>query len=106
MRSGTLPHPLVAGFGEACALALREMDRDRAHVEKLSQRLRDGLTKRVPDIVLNGHSTQRYPGNLNYSFSYVEGESLVMALKEIAVSSNPAPAPGPGPDPDPNPNPH
>jgi len=90
MRSGTLPHPLVAGFGEACALALREMDRDRAHVDKLSQRLRDGLTKAVPDIVLNGHSTQRYPGNLNYSFSYVEGESLVMALKDIAVSSGSA----------------
>ena len=114
MRSGTLPHPLVAGFGEvrrqsasptlrhrptaapltrlpqACAVAEREMGRDRAHVQRLSQRLRDGLTERVPEIVLNGHSEQRYVGNLNYSFAYVEGESLVMALKDIAISSGSA----------------
>ena len=90
MRSGTLPHPLVAGFGEACAVAQREMTRDRAHIERLSKRLRDGLTARVPDIVLNGHAEHRYPGNMNYSFSYVEGESLVMALKDIAISSGSA----------------
>ena len=90
MRSGTLPHPLVAGFGAACAVAEREMERDTAHIERLAARLRDGLAEKVPEIVLNGHPDHRYAGNINYSFAYVEGESLVMALKDIAISSGSA----------------
>ena len=89
-RSGTLPHPLVVGFGAACEIAGREMERDLAHVRKLSQRLYDGVVKAVPHVVVNGSVDSRYPGNLNISFAYVEGESLLMALKDIAISSGSA----------------
>jgi len=89
-RSGTLPHPLVAGFGAACDIASREMERDLAHVTRLSRRLLDGLSEAIPHIVVNGSTEQRYPGNLNISFAYVEGESLLMAIKDIAVSSGSA----------------
>jgi len=66
------------------------MERDTAHIERLAARLRDGLAEKVPEIVLNGHPDHRYAGNINYSFAYVEGESLVMALKDIAISSGSA----------------
>ena len=90
LRSGTLPHPLVAGFGAACEIAGREMERDLAHVRRLSKRLHDGVVAAIPHVVLNGSQEHRYPGNLNISFAYVEGESLLMALKDIAVSSGSA----------------
>ena len=90
LRSGTLPHPLVVGLGAACALARRDMDADRAWVSHLSRRLRDGITSAIPHVTLNGDAEARYPGNVNFSFSYVEGESLLMALKAIAVSSGSA----------------
>ena len=90
MRSGTLPHPLVAGFGAACEVARREMERDLAHVQRLSKRLHDGVVAAIPHIEINGSVDQRYPGNLNISFAYVEGESLLMALKDIAISSGSA----------------
>jgi cysteine desulfurase len=89
-RSGTVPTPLAVGFGEACAVAQREMERDLRHVERLSKRLYDGLQEKIPSIILNGHPTKRYKGNLNVSFECVEGESLLMALKSIAVSSGSA----------------
>ena len=89
-RSGTLPTPLCVGLGAACELAEREMEADLAHVTSLSARLHDGITAAIPHVVLNGHPSARYPGNLNLSFSYVEGESLLMALKQIAVSSGSA----------------
>lgn len=90
MRSGTVPTPLVVGLGEACEVAQREMAADRAHVTRLSKRLHEGLTKRLTHVILNGDPTARYPGNLNLSFAYVEGESLLMGLKEVAVSSGSA----------------
>ena len=90
MRSGTLPHPLVAGFGAACEVARLEMERDLAHVQRLSKRLHDGVVAAIPHIEINGSVDQRYPGNLNISFAYVEGESLLMALKDIAISSGSA----------------
>lgn len=90
LRSGTLPHPLIAGLGEACAVAAKEMDNDRAWVSHLSHRLRTGITSRIPEVVLNGDEAARYAGNVNFSFAYVEGESLLMALKNIAVSSGSA----------------
>jgi len=90
MRSGTLPHPLVAGFGAACEIAQREMDNDLAHVRRLSKRLHDGVVAAIPDVEINGSTEHRYPGNLNISFAYVEGESLLMALKDIAISSGSA----------------
>ena len=90
LRSGTLPAPLVVGLGAACALAKKEMAYDMAHVEKLSKLLYDGITSQLSHVVLNGDKNSRYPGNLNLSFSCVEGESLLMGLKNIAVSSGSA----------------
>ena len=90
LRSGTLPHPLVVGLGAACELARTEMAADSAWVAHLGARLRDGIAARIPDVILNGDSARRYPGNVNLSFSYVEGESLLMALKNLAVSSGSA----------------
>jgi len=89
-RSGTLPHPLVAGFGAACEVAGQEMDRDLAHVTRLHRKLYDGVVAAIPHVEVNGSVAHRYPGNLNISFAYVEGESLLMALKDIAISSGSA----------------
>jgi cysteine desulfurase len=80
LRSGTVPAPLVVGLGEACRIAKREMAADHARVSELSQRLIDGITKNVAEIVRNG-DPKGYPGCVNLSFAYVEGESLLMALK-------------------------
>lgn len=90
LRSGTLAPPLVVGLGEACAVAQQEMENDEKWITHLSQRLYTGITSQLPEVILNGHPTQRYAGNLNLSFAYVEGESLLMALKNIAVSSGSA----------------
>ena len=90
LRSGTVPTSLVVGLGAACAVAKQEMARDTAHVTRLSQRMLSSLRAALPHIVLNGDPQARYPGNLNISFAYVEGESLLMGLKNIAVSSGSA----------------
>jgi len=90
MRSGTLPHSLVVGFGAACDIAGRELEADTAHIARLSARLEQGLVSRIPHVVINGSTESRYKGNLNISFAYVEGESLLMALKDMAVSSGSA----------------
>lgn len=90
LRSGTLPTPLVVGMGEAARLAKQEMAYDLDRVTKLSHRLYKGVVEKVPDVVLNGSKERRFPGNLNMSFAYVEGESLLMALKDVAVSSGSA----------------
>ncbi|KAG2437226.1 hypothetical protein HXX76_005889 [Chlamydomonas incerta] len=92
LRSGTVPTPLVVGLGAACAVAGREMESDLAHVRRLEERLRTGITSQLQGVHLNGPAdpARRYPGNLNLSFAYVEGESLIMGLKEIAVSSGSA----------------
>lgn len=90
LRSGTLPHFLCAGLGAACAIARRELPHDEAWVKFLSKRLYDGIVDNIPHVVLNGDAEARYPGCLNVSFAYVEGESLLMALKNIAVSSGSA----------------
>lgn len=90
LRSGTVPTPLTVGLGAACRLAAEEMDRDRAHVERLSRRLLDRLNAALPNLVRNGHPHHTYPGCVNVSFAYVEGESLLMALNDIALSSGSA----------------
>jgi cysteine desulfurase len=90
LRSGTLPTPLVVGMGEACRVAELDLEKDMAHIKMLSDRLYKGVTDQLTHVVLNGNTVDRYAGNLNLSFSYVEGESLLMALKEIAVSSGSA----------------
>ena len=78
------------GLGAAADVAMRELPNDMAHVERLSERLMSGIREHVPEVVLNGHATQRHAGNVNLSFAYVEGESLLMSLKNIAVSSGSA----------------
>lgn len=90
LRSGTVPHPLVVGFGQACAVAESDMDSDDAWTRYLSEKLRVGIQDSIADVTLNGHPTSRLPGNLNLSFAYIEGESLLMAIKKLAVSSGSA----------------
>ncbi|KAI8868706.1 cysteine desulfurase [Ramicandelaber brevisporus] len=90
LRSGTVPAPLAVGIGAACAVAAREMKYDHAHVTRLSKRLIDGITSHVSHVVRNGDAERTYPGCINLSFAYVEGESLLMALKDIALSSGSA----------------
>ncbi|KAL5200929.1 hypothetical protein ABZP36_035283 [Zizania latifolia] len=90
IRSGTVPTPLVVGFGAACEIAAKEMDYDHRRATTLQKRLLDGIRGQVDDVVINGSMEHRYPGNLNLSFAYVEGESLLMGLKEVAVSSGSA----------------
>lgn len=90
MRSGTLPAPLCVGLGAACKVAMREMDRDYEHVKRLHKKLVDGLTSKLEHIQINGDIENRYPGNLNVSFAFVEGESLLMALRGIALSTGSA----------------
>ncbi|KAI5853595.1 cysteine desulfuras-like protein [Tricharina praecox] len=89
LRSGTLAPPLVVGFGEACRIAKEELSYDHARVSYLSKRLQDGLLS-MEHTTLNGSPEHRYPGCVNISFAYVEGESLLMALKDIALSSGSA----------------
>jgi len=90
LRSGTVPTPLVVGLGAACRIARDEMEYDSQRINDLSKRLLDGLKGSVPSIVRNGDPAKGYPGCVNISFSYVEGESLLMALKDIALSSGSA----------------
>lgn len=90
MRSGTLPVPLVVGFGKACEICQQEMPTESVRLAALRDRLQEGILKGLDEVYLNGHPTQRLPHNLNLSFAYVEGESLLMGLKEIALSSGSA----------------
>ena len=89
MRSGTLPTHQIVGMGEAFRLAKLEMAQDNAKARALHDRLINGL-KDVEQVFLNGHPTQRVPHNLNMSFNFVEGESLIMGIKGLAVSSGSA----------------
>src|SRR5438552_5642602 len=90
MRSGTLPVPLIVGFGKACELCEQEMPTESVRLAKMRDRLQAGIMKALEEVYLNGHPTQRLPHNLNISFAYVEGESLLMGEKEIALSSGAA----------------
>ena len=89
-RSGTLPTPLCVGLGEAAEICLKEMDAEATRLKKLQERMLSGLRAKLTDIVVNGDLEQRIPGNLNISFAYVEGESLMMGIKNLAVSSGSA----------------
>lgn len=89
MRSGTLPTHQIVGMGEALRIAQAEMAADNVRVLALRQRLWDGI-KDMEQVILNGHPEQRIAGNLNVSFAFVEGEALIMALKDLAVSSGSA----------------
>lgn len=90
MRSGTLSPALCAGFGEACALAKTEMEWDNQKLKGFWTEMYTTLTKELPDVFLNGDKDQRFYGNLNLSFAYVEGESLLGHLSNIALSSGSA----------------
>ncbi|CCW60975.1 unnamed protein product [Phytomonas sp. EM1] len=90
VRSGTLPTALVVGMGRAFELAREEMARDHAHTLRLRERLLHGLQAKLSHIEVNGDLEQRLPNSLNVSFSCVEGESLMMGMKNIAVSSGSA----------------
>lgn len=89
-RSGTLPTPLCVGLGEAAEICMKEMDTEAKRLKKLQERMLNGLRAKLTDIVVNGDLDQRIPGNLNISFAYVEGESLMMGIKNLAVSSGSA----------------
>ena len=89
MRSGTLPTHQIVGMGEACAILKREMEQENARILALRHRLWSHL-KQVPGTVLNGDAQQRLPGNLNVGFAGVDGETLLLALDDIAVSSGSA----------------
>ncbi|MEO6203055.1 MAG: IscS subfamily cysteine desulfurase [Nitrospirales bacterium] len=90
MRSGTLPVPLIVGFGKACELCEQEMSTESVRMAKMRDRLQEGIMKSMDEVYLNGHPTERLPNNLNISFAYVEGEALLMGVKEIALSSGSA----------------
>ncbi len=89
MRSGTLPTHQIVGMGEAFRIAKEEMVSEGERILALRQRLWNGI-KDIEAVYINGDLDQRVPGNLNVSFAYVEGESLIMALKDLAVSSGSA----------------
>ena len=88
-RSGTLPTHQIVGMGEAFRLAREEMENDNDKIKKLRDKLWNGL-KDMEEVYLNGDLDQRIPGNLNISFNFIEGESLIMAIKDMAVSSGSA----------------
>ncbi|PJF19982.1 Cysteine desulfurase, mitochondrial [Paramicrosporidium saccamoebae] len=90
IRSGTVPTPLIVGLGSACRVAAAEMDYDAKHIGKLSEMLVEGITSKIPHVIRNGDAEHGYAGCVNLSFSHVEGESLLMALKNIALSSGSA----------------
>jgi cysteine desulfurase len=90
MRSGTLNVTGIIGLGKACEIAQTEMTEEAERLTDLRNRLQAGLFERLEDVSLNGHPTERLPGNLNVSFAYVEGESLLMGISDVAVSSGSA----------------
>lgn len=90
MRSGTLPTPLCVGLGKACEIARLEMTEENKRLENLRRRFLQNLRRELKDIYINGDEDHRVPGNLNISFAYVEGESLMMGIKNLSVSSGSA----------------
>ncbi|KAL9284679.1 Cysteine desulfurase [Arabidopsis thaliana] len=90
LRSGTGATQQIVGFGAACELAMKEMGYDEKWIKGLQERLLNGVREKLDGVVVNGSMDSRYVGNLNLSFAYVEGESLLMGLKEVAVSSGSA----------------
>jgi cysteine desulfurase len=90
MRSGTLNVPGIVGFGKAAEICQKEMASEAERVNQLRERLFTGLKAELDELFLNGDAERRLPGNLNVSFAYVEGEAMMMAIKDVAVSSGSA----------------
>lgn len=89
IRSGTLAPALIVGLGKAAEIAKNEMAKDTSHIKKLSDKLAKGIME-TTHVYLNGDKEHRYDGNLNFSFAGIEGESMIMAIKDLAVSSGSA----------------
>lgn len=90
LRSGTLNVPGIVGLGKACELGQAEMAAEASRLTAMRERLRHGIMDKLEGVTLNGHPTERLPGNLNLSFSWVRGEALLMGLRGVAVSSGSA----------------
>src|ERR1700758_4154775 len=90
MRSGTLNVPSIVGLGKACAIAQEEMPQESCKMAGLRNRLKDRIMGKLDEVYINGSMEHRLPGNLNISFAYVDGESLLMGINDIAVSSGSA----------------
>jgi cysteine desulfurase len=90
MRSGTLNVPGIVGLGKACQIAMEDLPQESCKIAGLRNRLRDNIMGRLDEVYINGSTEHRLPGNLNISFAYVEGESLLMGINDIAVSSGSA----------------
>ena len=90
LRSGTLNVPGIVGFGKACEIAGLELPQEADRLTDLRERLKHGILSRLDEVFVNGDPVRRLPGNLNIAFAYVEGESLLMALKDIALSAGSA----------------
>jgi cysteine desulfurase len=90
MRSGTLNVPSIVGLGKACAIAQEDMPKESCHLAGLRNRLKDRVMGKLDEVYINGSMEHRLPGNLNISFAYVEGESLLMGINDVAVSSGSA----------------
>lgn len=90
MRSGTLNVPGIVGLAKAAEIAERDMESESKRLLSLRKRLAEGIESRIDHVQLNGHPEQRLPNNLNYSFAFVEGESLILSCREVALSSGSA----------------
>lgn len=90
MRSGTLPTPLCVGLGEACSIAQQEMESENLRIKKLRDKFYNSITSQLKEVYLNGDSENRIYGNLNLSFAHVEGEGLLMGVKDLSLSSGSA----------------
>ncbi len=90
VRSGTLPVPLIAGFGKACELSLNEMESESARITRLRNRLLERITRELDGVKVNGSISSRLPGNLNLAFQGIHAESLIMAMPDIAISTGSA----------------
>jgi len=90
MRSGTLNVPGIVGFGKAVSLAVDEMESESCRLTGLRDKLKNTIMSQLDEVYLNGHAEKRLPGNLNISFAYVEGESLLMEMNDVALSSGSA----------------
>lgn len=89
LRSGTLPTPLIVGFGLASEIAKNEMEADNVRISKLAQKMKNEILT-MEEVYLNGDEHQRIAGNLNISFAFIEGESMLMSISDLAVSSGSA----------------
>ncbi len=90
LRSGTLPTPLIVGFGKACELAFNKIQSDNQRIQKLSNKLINNILDVYPNIKLNGSRERRIPGNINLSFPFLKGLSIINSMPEIAISSGSA----------------